>query len=202
MPPSPNAPGRLIAIEGIDGAGKTTQAQRLQRWLAARGADCVLLKEPTYGPHGQELRRLAAAGRDAITPLREFELFLEDRRENVRASIRPALERGATVLLDRYYISSMAYQGARGLDPAEIRRANEAFAPVPDLILLFELPIEEALRRIRLREEEGPNLFEREHHLRAVDAILRRLEGFPRIVSIDAEREPDAVFESVIAAMG
>jgi dTMP kinase len=69
-----------------------------------------------------------------VSPREELDLFLEDRRQHVRERIAPALERGAIVLMDRYYYSTIAYQGARGLDPVEIRRLNEAFAPPADVL--------------------------------------------------------------------
>ena len=87
----------------------------------------------------------------------------------------------------------------RGLDPVEIRRANEAIAPVPDLIAIFDLPVEEALARIRRRAPDGPNLFEREDQLTRAQQIFDSLEGFPRIVRLDATRPPEEL-EQVLRA--
>lgn len=193
--------GLLIALEGIDGAGKTTQATQLAAWLRQLGHEVVQLKEPTSGPHGMELRRLARDGRDDLTPQREFELFRDDRSWNAEENILPALRRGAVVLLDRYYISSMAYQGARGLEPKMIRVANEAIAPIPDLVVLFDLPVEEALRRIRARDEHGPDLFEREGYLARVREIFLTLNGFPAIVRLDATEDPIRVQGALRAAV-
>jgi dTMP kinase len=179
--------GLLAAFEGIDGAGKTTQAKLLRDWISAQRFPVTLLREPTDGPHGQEIRRLSRTADPSLTPEREFELFLADRRQNVDTAIRPALRRGEIVILDRYYISSMAYQGARGLDPAEIRRANEAFAPVPDLVVVFEIPVEEALRRLEHRHASqavAPDHFETEERLTRVKAIFDSLTGFSRVERI------------------
>ncbi|MCX7017301.1 MAG: dTMP kinase, partial [Candidatus Sumerlaeota bacterium] len=123
--------GLLVVLEGIDGTGKSTQARRLAEALEARGHTTRVLREPTDGPHGSELRRMAREGR--TDPQRERALFIADRREDVERNIRPALARGEIVVMDRYYFSTVAYQGARGLDPDELRAENEAFAPKPDL---------------------------------------------------------------------
>ena len=188
---STNSPGYLIALEGIDGAGKSTQAARLERRIASEGRTVLRLHEPTRGPHGARLRALMSEGRDACPPELEFELFLSDREQNVRENIRPSLQRGDVVILDRYYISSMAYQGARGLDPVEIRRANEGIAPVPDLVIIFDLPVAVALDRIRRRAPDGPNLFEREDQLLRAKSIFDALQGFPRIACVDATLPED-----------
>src|SRR5690606_18005812 len=124
--------GRLIAFEGIDGSGKTTMARRIAATLSEAGYNAIYLCEPTNGPYGRQLRELfvSPAPRD---PAKEFELFLKDRQEDVHQNIQPVLDAGGIVCIDRYYISSMAYQGALGIDPAVIQRENEAFAPAPDL---------------------------------------------------------------------
>ena len=132
--------GLLIVFEGLDGAGKTTQLGLLYDHLLEQGQDVVRLREPTDGPWGQKLRQLMVHGRDNVTPATELEWFLNDRREHVDQRIRPALDRKQIVLLDRYYFSTMAYQGALGYDPQDIRARNEAFAPPPDLLLLLNLP--------------------------------------------------------------
>jgi len=117
--------GRLFVIEGIDGAGKSTQVRLLLRKLRARGIDAVSFREPTRGRWGREIR-VKAKQAGSLTPERELELFLRDRQENVAKRIRPALERGRVILMDRYYFSTVAYQGAKGLDPARIRRLKRA----------------------------------------------------------------------------
>ena len=192
--------GRLIAFEGIDGAGKTTQARRAVEALKTKGYDAVLLREPTDGPHGRRLREIMVSGRDQVDPMEEFRLFCEDRREDVERNIRPALERGAIVCMDRYYISSIAYQGALGLDPVFIRRENERFAPVPDLILYFRLPLQQGLGRIHASRAGGQNLFERADYLERVRAIFESLD-FHGMLAVDASADPDAVHEQVMRAI-
>ncbi|MCX7718607.1 MAG: dTMP kinase [Candidatus Sumerlaeaceae bacterium] len=194
------AGGRLIAFEGIDGAGKTTQARRAVEALQQEGYDAVLLREPTDGPHGRRLREIMVAGRDQVDPMEELRLFLDDRRDDVERNIRPALDRGAIVCIDRYYISSIAYQGALGIDPVFIRRENESFAPVPDLILYFRLPVQQGLGRIAASRTTGQNLFERADYQERVRAIFESLD-FDCLVPVDASATPDEVHEQVMRAI-
>src|SRR5437868_4649133 len=94
---------------------------------ALPGREVVLTKEPTDGPWGQKLRRSFVTER--LAPADELDAFVNDRREHVDALITPALARGAIVIVDRYYYSTVAYQGARGLDAARVLAMNRAFAP-------------------------------------------------------------------------
>jgi dTMP kinase len=181
------AAGRLIVIEGIDGAGKTTQARILVRRLRRRGYACRYLREPSRGRFGREIRRLALRAR-SLTPEGELQLFLKDRRENVERNIRPALAGGRIVILDRYYYSTIAYQGAKGIDPGRIRRLNERFAPRPDLVFILDLGPEAGLSRIAGRKTRDA-LFEKAAYLARVRKVFRSLAG-PRIVLLDARRPP------------
>ena len=113
--------GLLVAVEGIDGAGKTSVAALLAQYCGERGIACVLSKEPTSLKWGRELRRSASTGR--LTLEDELELFRKDRAMHVAGTIRPAMQQGHVVVVDRYYWSTAAYQGARGADPAAT--ANE-----------------------------------------------------------------------------
>ncbi len=189
--------GLLIAFEGIDGAGKTTQAKAAVDALRRRGFDAIYLREPTDGPHGTRLRQLMAKGRENVSPQEEFELFLKDRAEDVARNIRPALDRGQIVCIDRYYLSSMAYQGAIGLDPEAIREANEQFAPRPDLILYFHLPVEIGATRIRSSRSEGQNLFEHQAYLEKVAEIFEKM-NFPQMVKLDATLPLDSLHQEVM----
>ncbi len=172
----PNASGLFIVIEGIDGTGKSTQARMLEGWLRGRGRSVVRDREPTDGPWGRRLRESAATGR--LAPEDELEYFLRDRREHVEKLISPALAAGTDVILDRYYFSTMAYQGARGFDPGEIRRRNEVFAPVPDLLLILDLPVDVAISRIGARGD-GANEFEKRENLERCREIFLSLAGEP-----------------------
>ncbi len=173
--------GLFIVIEGIDGTGKSTQAQRLGEWFTSQGREVVLSREPTAGPWGKKLRESAATGR--LSPEDELEYFLNDRRQHVDELIAPSLAAGKVVILDRYYFSTMAYQGARGFDPAEIRRKNEAFAPVPDLLLIMDLDVDAALERIGARGDTA-NEFEKRENLERCRKIFLSLshERFVRVI--------------------
>ena len=186
--------GLLIVFEGLDGAGKTTQLGLLYDYLSGQGHDVVRLREPTDGPWGQKLRRLMVHGRGDVTPDTELEWFLNDRREHVDQRIRPALNRKQIVLLDRYYFSTLAYQGALGCDPQSIRARNEAFAPPPDLLLLLDLPPEVGWRR--LKQRGMPSHFERLDYLERVADIFDAMD-FPYLRRIPADREPAAVQSQV-----
>lgn len=190
--------GMLAAFEGVDGAGKTTQALAARDRLAALGYTALYLREPTSGLFGQRIRELMTKGRDTLTPVEEFELFLADREEDARLNIRPALASGAVVCIDRYYISSMAYQGALGLDPDFIREQNEKIAPKPDLILYFHIPVETGIARIQASRPGGQNLFEMQHYQEQVAAIFDAMI-FPQMIRIDATADPEAVQSRVVS---
>ena len=188
------ATGRLIVIEGIDGAGKTTQARTLVRRLRRRGFACRYLREPTRGRWGREIKRLAVRA-GSVTPEEELALFVKDRRENVARNLTPALRAGRVVVLDRYYFSTMAYQGAKGIDIGRIRRMNEAFAVAPDLVVILDVDARAGLARIRGRKRRD-ELFEREDYLVRVRDIFLGLKG-PRFVHIDGRGDRRAVGRAI-----
>src|SRR5688572_214527 len=173
--------GLLVAFEGIDGAGKTTQASKLAAHLRAMDVDVVDSKEPTNGQWGAELRRSASTGRLALE--RELELFILDRREHVRTLIGPALADGKVVIVDRYYFSTAAYQGARGMDFEEILVRNESFAPQPDLLFILVVSPRTGRARIAARGDRA-NLFEDEAALAASAEIFARI-GRPYVRRLD-----------------
>jgi dTMP kinase len=186
--------GLLLVFEGVDGAGKTTQIRLLAERLQGAGYDVICLKEPTEGPWGQKLRQLAQHGRQEIPPAMELEWFLQDRREDVEHNIQPALARGQIVVLDRYYFSTIAYQGALQLDPEEIRTRNEAFAPPPDLLFLLHLPLAQGWQRVQQRGTLSH--FERLDYLERVAAIFDAMD-FPYLRRIDASAELLTVQEHI-----
>ncbi|MBI5183082.1 MAG: dTMP kinase, partial [Nitrospinae bacterium] len=126
----------LIAIEGIDGVGKTTQSRLLEGYLKDKGYNVICMSEPTNGKWGRKIREMIKVGRDNTSPEEELYLFTEDRKEDVYMNILPALEEKKIVIMDRYYISSIAYQGALGIDRKRIKEMNEEFAPVPHLTII------------------------------------------------------------------
>ena len=188
-------PGLFIVLEGIDGTGKSTQARRLGEWFVSRGREVVLSREPTDGPWGQKLRESAATGR--LSPQDELQYFLNDRRQHVDEKIAPALAAGKVVILDRYYFSTMAYQGARGFDPAEIRRMNEEFAPIPDLLLILDLDVDTAHDRIGHRGD-ATNEFEKHESLVRCREIFLSLKDEPFARVIDSSGDLDEVSARVL----
>jgi dTMP kinase len=170
-------PGFLIALEGVDGAGKTTQARLLAAALQQRGREVVLTQEPTTGLQGQKLRSYLQGPTRHLIPEEELALFLADRREHVEQVIKPALAAGKVVISDRYYYSSVAYQGALGLDPAHILALNETFAPRPDLVIILKVPLKTALARRVQGRREPRQLSESPEYLERVAAIYDTLKG-------------------------
>jgi len=151
--------GILIAIEGIDGAGKTTQVDLLERYLRlVSGVPVVRSKEPTDGPWGKKIRESATTGRMSLED--ELAAFIEDRREHVRDVIQPALDAGKVVILDRYFYSTIAYQGSRGANVGAIERQMLGEFPVPDVAFVIDVPAEVGLARVRQGRGEVPNVFE------------------------------------------
>ena len=196
MKVSPPYSGFLVVLEGIDGAGKSTQARTLGERLTARGQRVVLSREPTMGQWGKLLRESAQTGRLSIEE--EVELFLKDRREHVNELILPRLREGCVVIVDRYYFSTAAYQGARGLDPQELIRRNEEFAPEPDLLVLFDLPVEDGLSRVRARGDKADH-FEQVEALRRVREIFLSIQK-PYLVKVDARQAPAVIAEEMLKA--
>jgi len=190
--------GKLVVFEGIDGSGKSTQLERAADWLHGLGYGVMKRREPTEGHFGRILRASAVGGR--LSPEDERDHFVQDRRWHVVTHIQPALDEGKVVLLDRYYFSSIAYQGARGLDLDDIRRRNEAIAPQPDIVLLLDLDPETALQRIQKQRAESPNLYEKLDYLRAVREIFLSLPD-PFIRLIDARPDEETVWKQIEAAL-
>lgn len=193
----------FLVLEGIDGAGKTTQASRLAERLEREGVEVVRLVEPTSGPIGQEIRRRAKDG-PPIPPAEELAMFLEDRRANVRDNVLPALARNAAIVQDRSFLSTVAYQGARpalAKTPGDLIALHEAM-PKPDAILLLDLDVETGLARVA-RRGKG-DAFEERSYLERVLANFRALVGDvggTRVRKIDAKRSPDEVTQAVWAAV-
>lgn len=186
--------GMLLVFDGIDGAGKTTQAATLAESLERHGFDVVRTKEPTNGTWGRRLRESATTGR--LPPSEELAAFVEDRREHVRELIEPSLASGKIVVLDRYYFSTVAYQGARGMDVENLLAINEAFAPAPDALFLLQVSPAVGLRRVSARGDVA-NLFEREDSLRACARIFDSIER-PFVRRIDAERDAKTIADEIL----
>lgn len=186
--------GVLLAFEGIDGSGKSTQARMLVEWAKKLGLDVISSREPTDGPWGKKIREARFTAR--MSPEDELEAFIADRKEHVETLIRPGLSRGALVVIDRYYYSTVAYQGARGLEPKALLLRNRSFAPVPDMVVLVDVEPKAALERISSRGE-GTDLFENLAALTKVREIFLSLVD-SHVALIDGARPAEVVFGEVL----
>ncbi len=189
--------GFLIALEGLDGAGKSTLAAGLAAVQARLGRRVLLTREPTYGPVGRRLREYLAGREPRLKPAEELALFQTDRREHVEKTIRPALERGWLVVTDRYYYSSAAYQGALGLEPQSILAESEAFAPRPDLAVILTLPLAVALARRREARPGEVQVTEDPAYLEKVAAIYDTFEG-PHLRRLDASGSAGQILSQLL----
>ncbi len=188
--------GLLIAFEGIDGTGKSTQIQLLAEKLVKQGLRVEKTREPTNGHYGTKIRELYA-DRDGTSLEDELQLFIRDRREHVAGVINPAITAGTIVLTDRYYYSTAAYQGAAGMDPQRILQMNEEFAPRPDLVLLIDLPVAESIHRIEVLRKETLNAFEQEQNLIKVKQVFDALKG-DYIKKVDGTKSIEDVHSSIM----
>ncbi len=185
--------GVLVNLEGIDGCGKSTQSKLLLEKLEGEGEKVIILKEPTKRPHGQKLWDVLHGKRKA-TNEEILELFVLDRIQHVEEKIQPALDDGTVILMDRYYYSSMAYQVAGGIDVEKIREKH-VFAPKPDVVLIFDLPVSVALERVKGHSDADE--FEKEEHLEKVREAYLDLENDPLVRIVDATGTPEEIFGNV-----
>lgn len=205
----------LITFEGIDGAGKSTQVMKLKRHLQEQGREVMTLREPGGTPVAEEIRELLLESRNDITPVGELLLFAASRAELVQQVIRPALDSGSDVILDRFFDSTTAYQGyGRGLDLdmlAEINRIASC-GLVPDITFYLDLTPEDAFMR-KFSEKSLPLAFESEELDRmensGLDFYRRVREGYHkvssenpnRIAMIDALLSPAEIHRKIISGI-
>ena len=193
----------FVTFEGLDGSGKTTQVERLRARLEAEGREVVATREPGGTPLGEGIRELVLHGHE-MSPWAEALLFAAARAEHVEEVIRPALERGADVLCDRYVDSSLAYQGiARGLGLERVLEVNldAVGGLLPERTFVLALDSETASGRVG----ESPDRIEREEpgfRARVEAAFLELAERFPeRIVVLDASLPAEELAERIHGAL-
>jgi dTMP kinase len=196
-----SARGRLITLEGVDGAGKSTHIEFLAQRLQARGRQLLVTREPGGTPLAEKLRALVLT--EPMTPLTETLLMFAARTDHVERVIRPALQSGRWVLCDRFTDATAAYQGAgKGVSQDLIQRLAEASHPgiVPDRTLIFDCPYDVARRRLAASgrtldrfENEGAEFFDRVRQ-----AYLARAAAQPeRIRLIDATQTIEEIHKTL-----
>jgi dTMP kinase len=187
MAKSPNS-GRFITLEGIEGAGKSTVAQLVTEWLAARGITARVTREPGGTPLAERVRKIVLdRGDEAVSPRAETLLMFAARSIHVENLIRPALARGEWVICDRFTDASRAYQGyGRGMDLAWIEQLATAVHGdlQPDCTLLLDLPVEVGLTRARGRSGVAADRFEAE----AAEFFERVRQGYLQIARSEPQR--------------
>ena len=201
---SAGAPGRFITLEGGEGAGKSTQIARLADWLKARGREVVTTREPGGAPGAEMIRKLLVEGPaerwDGTT---EALLHFAARRDHLRATVWPALERGAWVVSDRFADSTRAYQGyGHGLDLESLDRLYEVAVDGfhPDLTIILDLPIETGLARAAARRgtETRYESLPRDFHERVRQGFLEIAKSEPkRCAIVDATKDIDGIAQAI-----
>ena len=193
--------GRFVVLEGPDGGGKTTQAARLSTWLDSIGREVVACRDPGGTALGDCLRTLLKDRSEiAIGMMAEMLLFMAGRAQLIAEVVRPALDRGAVVVGDRYLLSNVVYQGiAGGLDVDDLWRVGKAATGglMPDLTVVVDVPVEVALGRVgpgRDRIEDRGLDYRR----RVRDGFLGAVAAYPApIVVVDGSLEPDEVSRTI-----
>ncbi|WP_242088396.1 dTMP kinase [Curtobacterium sp. DN_7.5] len=201
--------GRFITLEGGDGAGKTTQAERLSAWLGEHGRTVVRTREPGGTDLGVRIREIVLHERGHVAPRAEALLYAADRAHHVETVVRPAVARGDVVLQDRYIDSSVAYQGvARGLGADHVRAVSDwaTGGLVPDLTVLLDLDV--LVGRARVAAARGDTFDRLESEAAAFHESVRRAfldmaAAEPeRFLVVDASMPADVVQQAVRAAVG
>ena len=185
--------GLFICIEGLDASGKTTHARRLVWNLQKRGFEAIYTTEPSAGEIGKFIRKYVLQRRKRVPSVVEALLFAVDRVGHVEKEIKPALQEGKIVVSDRYVYSSLAYQGAAGLDIKWIEEINELALP-SDLAIYIDVPAEVVARRLRGRR----SVMERLKIQRKVREVYMRLVKNGSLIPVDGNRPRDEVSKDVL----
>lgn len=204
-----NKASKFIVFEGIDGAGKTTQINLLAAALRERGIDCFVTAEPTTLPSGKLLRR-ALSGQIPATPMEMAEMFARDRvNHNLdeNEGIEKKLSQGTTVITDRYYYSSLAYQGSElGFDVVSKLNLENPDIRTPDLCVFLDLTPDVSLARIGARENVPHEIYENYEYLdktrKTFFSVFEKLrERGEKIVLIDASGSVEEIAKNILDAV-
>jgi dTMP kinase len=188
--------GVFVCIEGLDGSGKTTHAYRLVQNLQKRGFDAVYTTEPGRGKLGKFIRASVLQGKKRVPRVVEAVLFAVDRVEHLEKDVKPALMEGKVVVSDRCVYSSLAYQGAAGLDLEWIEEINR-FALPPDLGLYIDVPPEVVVKRIRRKK----SVMERLETQRRVKQVYIKFVNNGKLTSIDGDRKKIEVEQNILSVI-
>jgi len=188
--------GVFICIEGLDASGKTTHAHRLVRNLRSKGFDAVYTTEPSRGEIGKFIRAYILQRKRRVPSVVEALLFAVDRVDHVGKEIKPALEKGKIVVSDRYVYSSLAYQGAAGLDIKWIEEINRLALP-PDLAIYIDVPPEVVVKRIKWKK----SVMERLETQRRVREVYMKFVDNGKLVPVDGNRAKDDVAKDILTVV-
>lgn len=203
--------GFFITFEGIEGSGKSSQCQKLAANLQAKGYWVLKTREPGGTPLAEHIRGLLlnttrSSSQEILAPECETFLILASRRQHVANIIAPALRKGAAVLCDRFFDSTLAYQGfGRGLDIKTLENLNQfsTHGLTPDLTFLFDLPVNQGLtRRRRTLRQNRIDREKEKFHERVRQGFIALAKKYPkRIIIIDADNTIDAIAKQVIKSI-
>lgn len=198
--------GKFITLEGVDGSGKTIQAKKICEYLSSIGIPHTLLREPGGTEFGESIRNLVLSNA-SISPITEVLLFFAARSELVRQLVLPNLERGVWVICDRFYDSTLVYQGVLGqADIEKIMQIKDITIGElePDLTLVFDLPSQKAIKRVMDRNADinKYDLMTIEKYKKIIDGYRKIAELFSsRCVKIKAADKETVVFKQVMDAL-
>ncbi|RLI40563.1 dTMP kinase [Candidatus Bathyarchaeota archaeon] len=185
--------GFFICIEGLDGCGKTTQAKLLVRKLCEKGFDAFYTAEPTRGKIGKFIKKYYLHGEKRGSVIVEALLFAADRFEHVEKEIVPALNEGKLVVSDRYIYSSLAYQGAAGLDLKWIKELNKHAIP-PNLAIFLDVKPEIVIQRLQRKK----SVMEKLAIQRKVREVYEKLVKDGKLVRVDGNKSKDEVAKDIL----
>jgi dTMP kinase len=185
--------GFFICVEGLDGCGKTTQTRLLVRKLRKMGYDAIYTAEPSRGEIGKFIKRYCLHGEKRTSPIIEALLFAADRFDHVKNEVIPALDEGKIVVSDRYVYSSLAYQGAAGLDLKWIEIINE-HAIRPDLAIFVDVEPEAVVKRLKPKKSVMENL----ETQRKVHGVYLKFVEKGELVKIDGNRSKSEVADYIL----
>ncbi len=156
----------------------------------------VQTREPTQGPWGQKIRTMANSGQ-RVSADEELSWFVKDRKEHISQLIQPALQQNHIVIQDRYYLSTAAYQGSRGLDVQQIIDSHQEFAPLPHRTFLLDIPAEIGLQRVQHSRGETPDAFETLTSLQACADVFHQLD-YPGLIQLDGQLPATTLHEIIL----